>query len=366
MARPFLQSPRSPAASPGPRRKRAVRCGRSAALLAAAMIGTAALPSGAGAVDFKLPAEDYGKVVLPLRQSLGDAARDVVDRQNVFEPIGLLREDDPMRRLARAVGRLDIKVEENGQEFLSTCTATIVEGNLVLTNYHCIPGFSGKILEASILLDYYGPDSQTTRIAVETTAVEQDATLDYALARLAGPAPAGIEAIPFSRERSRPLERLTIVHHPAGQPKMMTQFRCYAADKQVEGPKLRHRCDTLPGSSGALIFNSDRQVVGIHHTGGLNENDPSSFNEGSNIADVLGRSALLKAAPASSGAPAPVPPVVAATPQAPDAAAAGPASTVQPTPQPAGGRQPAPATSPNAIIGGSDPASTYNELLLGR
>ncbi|MAU98508.1 MAG: hypothetical protein CMP81_21930, partial [Fulvimarina sp.] len=118
--------------------------------------------------------------------------------------------------------------------------------------------------------------------------------------------------------------------------------------------------------SGALIFNSDRQVVGIHHTGGLNENDPSSFNEGSNIADVLGRSALLKAAPASSGAPAPVPPVVAATPQAPDAAAAGPASTVQPTPQPAGGLQPAPATSPNAIIGGSDPASTYNELLLGR
>ncbi|MCE7030202.1 trypsin-like serine peptidase [Jiella avicenniae] len=333
---------------------------RFAAVLAAAMLGSAAFAPTASAIDFKLPAEDYGKVVLPLRQSLGDAARDVVDRQNVFEPIGLLRDDDPMRRLSRAIGRLDLKVEENGKEFLSTCTATIVEGNLVLTNYHCIPGFSGKVLEASLLLDYYGPDSQTTRIPVETTPVENDPKLDYSLSRLAGAPPADLLPVPFSRERTRPLERLIVVHHPAGQPKMMTQFRCYAADKQEDGPLLRHRCDTLPGSSGALIFNSDRQVVGIHHSGGLNENDPSSFNEGSNTVDIIGESAFLHLSPAAGGGAA-----VASAPSAASSTTATPAATTgQPIPsKAAGGRQPAAGASQNETIGGSGAAKPYNDIL---
>ena len=329
---------------------------RIAALCAAAVLSAAMVPSGAHAVDFKLPAGDYGKVVLPLRQSLGDAARDVVDRQNVFEPIGLLRDDDPMRQVARAVGRLDLKIEENGQEFLSTCTATIVEGNLVLTNYHCIPGFTGRVIEASLLLDYYGPDSQTTRISVETTPLEKNADLDYSLSRLAGPPPAGLLPIPFSRQRSRPLERLTIVHHPAGQPKMMTQFRCYAADSQADGPKLRHRCDTLPGSSGAPIFNSERQVVGIHHTGGLNENDPNSFNEGSNVTDILAGSARLRDSqgPASgvAGSKAPGTPGGAVS-------AARPA----PPPQTQTTGQTAMPPKANDAIGGSDRAKPYNDLL---
>ena len=353
MARPFDEPCR-----PGNARKH-----RLAAFLAAAMLGTVTFASNASAIDFKLPAEDYGKVVLPLRQSLGDAARDVVDRQNVFEPIGLLRDDDPMRRLSRAIGRLDLKVEENGKQFLSTCTATIVEGNLILTNYHCIPGFSGKVLEASLLLDYYGPDSQTIRIPVETTPVENDPKLDYSLTRLAGPAPADILPVPFARERSRPLERLIVVHHPAGQPKMMTQFRCYAAEKQEDGPLLRHRCDTLPGSSGALIFNSDRQVVGLHHSGGLNENDPSSFNEGSNTVDIIGESAFLHLSPAAGGgavASAPSPASPGTTTAAADAR--------QPSaPKPAGAGQPAvapgPGPSQNEAIGGTGAAKPYNDIL---
>jgi len=325
------------------------------ALFAAALMGSAALPSNAEAFDFKLPASDYGEVVLPLRQSLGDAARDVIDRKNVFEPVGLLREDDPVRQLARSVGRLDLKVEEDGQQFLSTCTATIVEGGLVLTNYHCIPGFSGNVLEASLLLDYYGPDSQTTRIPVETTPVEQDPTLDYALARLAGPVPEGLQPPSFTPDRPRPLERLLVIHHPAGQPKMMTQFRCYAAQSQDEGPKLRHRCDTLPGSSGAPIFNTERQVIGIHHSGGLNENDPNSFNQGSNSSDILLKSAFLHAP--AAGAPQDDATPVATAPSN---------GTTQPAAaeQPSVGRSNAGDPAQNSFInGGVDPAAEYNKLL---
>ena len=332
--------------------------------LAGSLIALVAAAQMAQAADFRLPASDYGKDVLPVHESLGDAAREVVDRQNVFEPVGLLRDDDPIRLLTRAVGRLDLKVEEDGKQFLSTCTATIVEGNMVLTNYHCIPGFTGRVLEASILLDYYGPDSKTTRIPVETVPVEKDPKLDYSLTRLAGPAPADLVPVPISHDHVQPLERLTLIHHPAGQPKMMTSFRCYAASNQGDGKMLRHRCDTLPGSSGALIFDINRHVVGLHHSGGLSINDPASFNEGSNMADILDESHLLRASvDTSTSAPKPGAPAIASTGSERPAAgsAAVPATETTPSQPPS-----VPSRADAGTARSGSPADPLNSMIVGQ
>ncbi|MCB8837756.1 serine protease [Aurantimonas sp. VKM B-3413] len=341
----------------GSRHARAMR-------LAASLIALIAAAQTAEAADFRLPANDYGKVVLPVHESLGDAAREVVDRQNVFEPVGLLRDDDPIRLLTRAVGRLDLKVEEDGKQFLSTCTATIVEGNMVLTNYHCIPGFTGRVLEASILLDYYGSDSKTTRIPVETMPVEKDPKLDYSLTRLAGLAPADLVPVPISHDHVQPLERLTLIHHPAGQPKMMTSFRCYAAPNQGDGKMLRHRCDTLPGSSGALIFDINRHVVGLHHSGGLSINDPASFNEGSNMGDILDESQLLRTsvdASTTAGTPG-VPAVSAAGSDRPSAGSgAAPATEIVTDSQPS-----APSRADAGTPRPGSPADPLNSMIVGQ
>ena len=116
---------------------------------------------------------------------------------------------------ARAIGRLDLLVENAGKQSLTTCTATIVSAELLLTNYHCIPGKQGRIVKASLLLDYEKSDgSGTTRIPVEPRALEGDAGLDYALARMLAPIPSAITPLKLSTRSVKPREQLLMIHHP--------------------------------------------------------------------------------------------------------------------------------------------------------
>lgn len=63
------------------------------------------------------------------------------------------------------------------------------------------------------------------------------------------------------------LTTLFLVHHPGGYPKYVTRGRCQTDDPAIDGTDILHRCDTLPGSSGAPIFdNNTRQVVGLHYS----------------------------------------------------------------------------------------------------
>lgn len=265
-------------------------------LFASAALGlvlglTSAAP--AAATELRLPASLYGQVSLADKQSLG-AAEAVADQENVFEPMSLLREDDPLRRLTRSVGRLDLLVRDTAGEFMTSCTGTIVNGGTaVLTASHCIPGFDGELVEASILLDYFDADSDTIRLKVATEPMVHDTALDFALVPLLEPAPADVVPVAIARAEVLPGERLTMVHHPAGLPKKLTQYGCRATATLSEETKMRHRCDTLPGSSGAPIFNASGAIVGTHHTGGLTGDDPKSFNAGTRIVTILGVTDLL-------------------------------------------------------------------------
>jgi len=280
----------------------------------------AAIP--AVAFDYRLPASEYGKVSLASKQSLGDASDLVSNQQNVFEPMSLLREDDPLRRLTRAVGRLDLLIEDDGEQFMSSCTGTIVnDGAAVLTASHCIPGVDGRVIEASLLLDYFDADSDTIRLDVGTAPLANDNDLDYALVPLLDPVPADVLPVSISRADVLPGERLTMVHHPAGFPKKLTQYGCRAASTLSDETDLRHRCDTLPGSSGAPILNANREIVGTHHTGGMTGDDPKSFNSGVRVVTILAKTALLET-PADARDPRddqPAPADTAATAETPSA-----------------------------------------------
>ena len=84
------------------------RSARSTLFATVALGAALAVAAPSLAADYRLPASEYGKVSLASKQSLGDAADMVSSQENVFEPMGLLREDDPLRKLTRAVGRLDL------------------------------------------------------------------------------------------------------------------------------------------------------------------------------------------------------------------------------------------------------------------
>ena len=279
---------------------------RARATAAAFGLLIAATAPAAG-FDYRLPASEYGKVSLAAKQSLGAAADAVADQQNVFEPMSLLREDDPLRKLTRAVGRLDLLIDDDGEQFMSSCTGTIVnDGEAVLTASHCIPGVEGRVIEASILLDYFDADSDTIRLNVGTEPMASDTGLDYALVPLLDPMPSDVLPVSIAQTDVLPGERLTMVHHPAGYPKKLTQYGCRAASSLTAETNLRHRCDTLPGSSGAPIFNANRELVGTHHTGGMTADDPASFNAGTRIIAILDTTDLLETA-ANDGAGAAAP-----------------------------------------------------------
>lgn len=248
------------------------------------------------------PGSDYGQVTLRLRESLGSAVAQVIERGDIFQRVGRLRPDDKLRTVSDRVVRLDRLLEVDGRQVTSTCTGTIVADDLVLTNYHCIPGFGETIRQASILIGYEEEDDpDAVRLPIQTRPVKADDQLDYALVRIEGALPAGLTPLPLVPAEAQPNERLTVLHHPAGRPKMMTVHECFAyASASPRATELRHVCDTLPGSSGGLLINVDRQPVGLHHTGGLRKGDAGSYNLATRMSAV--REALNSLLPVAASA----------------------------------------------------------------
>ena len=248
------------------------------ALLAASSFFTA--PAVAQTV-MRFDASDFGKVNIPLRESIGSAASAAFARNNVYEPVGTLVDGDPLKEMARAVVRLDLLVRrDDGSEGGGVCTAWLVAPDVLMTNHHCVPGMSGTLERGIALFDYLTPDPKgTTQVEIDVEPLATDPELDYALVRLREPAPDGIVPLSVAARPVTPGERLMLIHHPLGQPKMMTRFQCAVHPGMPPHETfVPHICDTEPGTSGAPVFDASGVPVALHHQGGLNPNDANSFN----------------------------------------------------------------------------------------
>lgn len=320
--------------------------------LAAFLALCAADPARAQSVGFD-PA-DYGRAQLPLRQTTGDAAAYVDQNKGAFEPISELDPKDGLAALARPIGRVDIVLRNTrtGQQVGASCTGALLPGDYVLTNHHCLPQAGDMTpVKASILMDYLTLDGKgSRRFEIDPKPVEYDARLDYALARVAGAPGATYGTVRLSGEAVAGNRSMLVIHHPLGRPKVMSRFRCFAMKDQAEGPDLRHRCDTLGGSSGSLMFDASVAGIALHKEGGLDPKDPSSFNKATRLSAILGRSRILSEIAAGQGRP------VAAAADTPPPAGAGPKTGAAPAARPAAGP---PADGP------LDPAS-MNAILRGR
>jgi hypothetical protein len=241
---------------------------------------------------------DYGKARLPARQSTGDAATYIDANKGAFEPIGELNPRDPLAIRARPIGRVDIVMRNrsSGEESGVTCTGSLVAGDMVLTNHHCLP-VDGELepTKASILLDYHTLEGTgSRRFDMEVRPVEFSAALDYALARVEGRPAASYGAVQLRLAQYSDGQSLMVFHHPLGRPKMISRFRCFGVRNQPQDAEFRHRCDTLGGSSGSLIFTTSGEVVALHKEGGLDPKDPSSFNTATRFSALLASSEALR------------------------------------------------------------------------
>ncbi len=271
------------------------------------------------AQDLLFPANQFGNANLRPNQSLGGNDSYIQSQKNgVFEPLSEFNEGDIFRKQSRPVGRLSMLVRgKDGSEGVATCTATLVSDDRLLTNYHCIPGFEGTVLKAIIHLGYLRQDQDAVdSYPVDIDPLNADAGLDFSLLHVEGNPGQKYGHVEVVPARVEPNSSLVIFHHPAGLPLRLTRFRCKAyPGAAYNGHVFRHRCDTLGGSSGSLVFDNSHRVVALHHSGGLTGDSQSSFNAGTSIQAILehlgrGLAAPNTAIPSPPAAtPAPADPV---------------------------------------------------------
>ncbi len=163
------------------------------------------------------------------------------------------------------------------------CSGVMIRSDLFLTNWHCgRPSTSDLPLDQTwkqeiwqnAIIDLSWDDDSISReyYVVERVALLQD--LDYALLRVLPITNSGVPRYsPINQSQMTVNQPLTIVHHPRGLRKQVSSTQCSVVNRDFKGwfgtadTDFTHRCDTESGSSGAPVFNSRGELVGLHHIG---------------------------------------------------------------------------------------------------
>jgi hypothetical protein len=173
----------------------------------------------AAAAELQFPASQFGQALLRYNQSLGGHDDYIRSQQNaVFEPLAEFNEADAFRIRSRPVGRLSMLVEnDDGSEGVSTCTATLIDRDHVLTNYHCIPGFEGTVRKAVIHMGYLREDQeQVDSFEIDIEPVTANPDLDFAVLAVRGQPGDSYGFVEIDPVEVQPNASLIIYHHPAG------------------------------------------------------------------------------------------------------------------------------------------------------
>jgi len=180
--------------------------------------------------------------------------------------------------LADAQLREDAVVLVNGD-----CTGTLIAaitGPVVLTAGHCVglgdPARLAFNVEAN-------PDGD--QLFTDGTVIERADAPDYALIRLDQ-----LPAVTPTPLTTRSTDRLAIIQHPRGGPKVIAEGEFFA---ECHGQISYIDLDTLVGSSGAGVLNADGFLYGVHSDGDCDTNGGGD-NSGWSAASIVAASAYLQ------------------------------------------------------------------------
>lgn len=155
-------------------------------------------------------------------------------------------------------------------------TGFLVANNYLITNNHVLPNstvaatakvqfnYQQNWLGNDLLFDSFSLDPDVGFV----TSTDKSATklLDFTIVKIAGNANTDYGQLSFSDEQAVKDDFVSIIQHPAGGPKQIALYHNVVtfANETV----VQYLTDTLPGSSGAPVFNDKWEVVALHHSGG--------------------------------------------------------------------------------------------------
>jgi hypothetical protein len=185
------------------------------------------------------------------------------------DPIITLPDQDPLRRIGESIAMLHIG------PLGSTCTAFVVDKDVIATNYHCMR-FSLRfqlsdgqpVKECGDVVaefDYVRPN-EIGKTAPCTEVVKSSPDRDLVLLRVSLPATASgalRSALKVSADDPA-ASRLQILHYPMGRP------LTYEDGCKFRGPDqgdYLHDCSTTPGSSGGVLLSDKRELVAVNYKG---------------------------------------------------------------------------------------------------
>lgn len=183
-----------------------------------------------------------------------------------------------------SVGRLKVQYGTDA----GLCSAFLIGVNIIMTNYHCIPGRNEDAKKALLEMGYDAQFGGASGYKVNVSPLASNKDLDYTILEVEGRPGDEWGFLELSEKSVTPGDDLYIVHHPAGLPKKVSRVGCFAGEKAgMPATNLLHQCDTMGGSSGSPIFTPEGLVVGIHFSG-TPDRGTNAFNIGTRISSMDG------------------------------------------------------------------------------
>jgi len=179
----------------------------------------------------------------------------------------------------------DAQIRENAVVLIAgSCTGTLIAaaaGPVVLTAGHCV-GLGDRPVVAFNVED--NPDGDP--LFTEASVIERADAPDYALLQL-DKQPGATPATPLTTQST---DRLAIIQHPRGGPKVIAEGEFFA---ECHGEISYIDLDTLAGSSGAGVLNAQGFLYGVHNDGDC-DTQGGGANSGWSAASIVAASAYLQ------------------------------------------------------------------------
>lgn len=149
-------------------------------------------------------------------------------------------------------------------------TGFLIAGDRLLTNHHVLPD-AATAAQSTALFNYQrasaGHEEPVTQVKLAPERFFQTSEADDF--SVVGMPPGTVERwgnVALGPSSARRGDLVNIIQHPGGGPKQIAlSFDVVAF---VGGGRLQYLTDTLPGSSGAPVFDRNWNLVALHHSGG--------------------------------------------------------------------------------------------------